>query len=247
MMPGFPRPQVPIISPETTFDLIHVGKCGGATVSQELRAAGYDFEQIHLRRPCASPGKLYVVLARDPVARFVSAFNWRKHLYRSAILPRNPCTDGVSSLRHRAEKELLHHFEDANTLAEELGASGPYEASAHAVLMGLIGHVTQGFHWYLGRLLEEIQPSQIAGVICTERLADDFERLFGFRPSIALNRPPGTSSTFVSASGRVNLVREFHFEYATLTRLAHMATAAGIPMSMLYDPGSGAVPNQAPG
>lgn len=230
-----------ILTPATPFDLVHVGKCGGGTINQELAAANYDFEHFHMRRPVARPDRRYVILARDPVARFVSAFNWRMHLYRTGVLPRADATDGLSRLRHRAEEEFLQSFENANALAQQLVPADIRDVCPASVLMGLIGHVPQGFQWYLGRLLDLIEPRQIAGVVCTERLAEDFARLFGFRPTRELNRPAGNFSTHLSEQGRANLVREFLDEYATLKKLADMAEEAGVPMSMRYEPESGAV------
>jgi hypothetical protein len=225
------------------FDLIHVGKCGGSTITKELLEANYDFEHFHLRRPVAKLERRYVILARDPVARFVSAFNWRIHLYRSGGLPPANATNRLSQIRHRAEEEFLFSFENANALAEQLDPVGPFDVNPTAVLMGLIGHVPQGFQWYLGHLLDHIKPGQIAGVICTEQLADDFEHLFGFRPAIELNRTGGNSSSRLSEKARANLSRELHLEYAVLNKLSTMANEAGVPMSMCYETATGAIPN----
>jgi hypothetical protein len=80
-------------------------------------------------------------------------------------------------------------------------------------------------------------------VVCTERLADDFSHLFGFRPTMELNRPAGKFSTNLSEKGRANLAREFLDEYAMLKKLADMAKEAEVPISMRYDPAWGPVPN----
>jgi hypothetical protein len=241
----YPIRRMAILSPNTPFDLVHVGKCGGGSISSELRAGNYDFEHYHMRRPAARPDRRYVILVRDPVARFVSAFNWRTHLYRTGGLPRANATDRISQLRHRAEEEFLLSFDNANALAEQLVPVGQYEVSPISVLLGLIGHVPHGFQWYLGRLLDQIEPRQIAGVVCTERLADDFVHLFGFQPAMEIHRSAGSYSTHFSEKARANLVREFHDEYATLKKLASIADEAGTTMSMRYDPKEGAIPNQS--
>jgi hypothetical protein len=84
-------------------------------------------------------------------------------------------------------------------------------------------------------------------VVCTERLADDFSHLFGFRPTMELNRPAGKFSTNLSEKGRANLAREFLDEYAVLKKLSAMADEAGVPMSMRYEPKMGASPNPTQG
>ena len=226
----------------TPFDLVHVGKCGGSTVASELKAANFRFVRFHTQRPVARPETRYVVLARDPVERFVSAFNWRKHLYINGTLPRPQFDGPLSELRHRAEREFLFQFETANCLAEQLGTHGKHEVTATSSLLALIGHVPQGFDWYLSHLLEQIKACQIAGVICTERLADDFEHLFGSRPKLEIHRVPSSRSTWISKEGRANLIREFHREYAVLGKLSLMSQNAGFRMSMRYDPVCGAMP-----
>jgi len=235
-------PTMPILTPDTPFDLVHVGKCGGSTIASELQTANFRFVRFHTQRPIARPETRYVVLARDPVARFVSAFNWRKHLYINGTLPRPQFDGPFSELRHRAEREFLFQFETANCLAEQLGTHGKHEVTAASSLLALIGHVPQGFDWYLSHLLEQIKANQIIGVICTERLTDDFEQLFGFHPKLEIHRIQSSQSTCISKEGRANLIREFHREYAVLGKLSLLAQKAGIRMSMRYDPICGAMP-----
>jgi hypothetical protein len=233
---------MPMLTPETRFDLVHVGKCGGSSVVEELRHRGFAFEHIHMRRPRPVVGRRYVVLVRDPVARFVSAFNWRYHLLAGDLLPAARVQDPIARMRHRTELEFLTQFDSVNEFAERLVRHGEHEVSALTTLMHLIGHVPQGFAWYLDELLGRIEPRQLAGVIATERLPDDFEALFGFRPSAARNRLDASRSTALSPQGRAHLAREFSAEYRTLGRLAELACRAGIKVSMTYDPERGAVP-----
>lgn len=233
---------MPRLAPETPFDLVHVGKCGGSTIVEELRARGFVFEHFHLRRPEPAAGRRYVVLVRDPVARFVSAFNWRHHLLTGDHLPAARTQDPLARLRHETEHEFLMHFEDVNTFAERLVGTGGAEVSPMVALMQLIGHVPQGFAWYLDGLLERIEPDQLVGVIATERLADDFEALFGFRPTATRNRLADRRTGALSPLGRANLAREFAGEYRTLGRLAEVARRAGVAISTTYDAARGAVP-----
>ena len=235
--------NTPVLTLETQFDLVHVGKCGGGTVRRALQAANFHFGHFHMRRPIARAEARYVILVRDPVARFVSAFNWRKHLYSTGVLPRVNTNGPLSELRHQAEREFLFLFESANALAEQLGADASSEVSPASALLSLIGHVPQGFDWYLGNLIEQIEPKQIVGIICTENLSGDFEHLFGFPPSEDQNRLNYTLGVQISEKGRANMVRECYKEYTVLHKLSLMAQSTGVPMSMRYDPVHGALPN----
>ena len=238
-----PNLNMPILTTETPFDLVHVGKCGGGSVASSLRAANFQFSRLHMQKPVASPNKAYLILVRDPVARFVSAFNWRKHLYSTGALPPTNATGSLSKLRHRAERELIFLFESANALAEQLGTGCSSEASSASSLLALIGHVPQGFDWYLGRLIEKIEPRQIAGIICTENFSGDFEHLFGFPPSEDQNRLNYTRGVQISEKGRASLAKECDKEYAVLHKLSLMARSTGVRMSMRYDREHGALPN----
>jgi hypothetical protein len=231
-----------ILSPDMQFDVVHVGKCGGSTVCSELRAKNYRFGYYHMQRPIALPENRYVVLARDPVARFVSAFNWRKRLYLNGTLPPAQSNGPASELRHRTELEFLLLFENANALAEQINTDRTKDVGATLALMSLIGHVAQGFQWYLDPLLDNIKPDQIAGVICMERFSADFDTLFGFQPRLELNRRQAEEKIYISEKGRANLVREFKLEYSVLIKLSSMAAKSGAPMSMRYDPVLGAIP-----
>ena len=236
---------MPRLTSEEPFDLVHVGKCGGSSVVEELRGRGFQFEHFHMRRPLPVAGHRYVVLVRDPVARFVSAFNWRRHLLENDLLPAARKEDPIARLRHRCEAEFLRLFADADDFATRLVRGGRFDVSAIGTMMTLIGHVPQGFAWYLGGLLNQLEPGQLAGVIATERLGDDFERLFGFRPTAERNRLQASRGTGLSAAGRANLAREFAEEYCILERLAELAERAGVMMSVRYDPVAGAVPHPA--
>lgn len=221
------------VGPETPFVLVHVGKCGGTSAVEELRGRGFRFEHVHLRRPEADPAGRYVILVRDPIARTVSAFNWRRRLFAAGALPTGG-DDPVARLRHAAEHDFLSQFESVNEFAERLEFLDGREISPMATMMQLIGHVPHGFAWHLDGLLRRIAPGQLAGIVATERFAEDFERLFGFLPVARRNRHEGGEGTTLSARGRENLGRVLAPEYETLAALAALAEQAGVPMSVAY-------------
>lgn len=218
------------------FDLVHVGKCGGTSAATELRSHGYRFDHVHLRRPEFGPDRRYVVLVRDPVARFVSAYNWRRHLIAEGSLATSD--DPMGRLRHEAERSLLATFADVGSFAEALVPKPGYEVSPALTMMHVIGHVPQGFGWHLDGLLRRIEPRQLLGVVATERFASDMERLFGFVPVTRRNAHAGSVGPPLSPLGLANLTRVLAPEYETLAELATLARRAGVPMSVEYQPAS---------
>jgi len=218
------------------FDLVHVGKCAGGTVASALRQAGYSFQQVHMRRPEVSRSRSYVVLVRDPVARFVSAFNWRRHRLSHDINRHDAQRDPIWRLKHQSEWAFVSMFESAGALAEQLVAGPGFDVSPAIELTNLIGHVRHGFAWYLGHLLGEIEPSQLLAVVCQERLEQDLLATFGIRPAVSRHHDYPRLSEELSPLARANLATFLSDEYRTLERLRRLADAAGVPISMDYQP-----------
>lgn len=223
-----------MISRRVHFDLVHVGKCGGGTVAAELRQGGYTFEKVHMRRPAIAPGRRYVVVVRDPMARFVSAFNWRRHKLDGDLSPEGKDADAVWLMKHQVEKRLIAMFESANDLAEQLESLPGYDVSPLISMLGVIVHVQQGFSWYLDQMLDEIEPSQLLGVVAKESLEQDMLALFGIRTTLARNSDYPHGSQDLSPRARANLARVFAEEYRALDRLKRLADCAGVRMSVTY-------------
>jgi hypothetical protein len=221
-----------LISHETHFDLVHVGKCGGASASIELSRHGFRFDHVHLRRPQAAADRCYVVLVRDPIARFVSAFNWRRQLMLEGGF--RGSEDPISRLRHDAERTLLNSFKDVNSFAEALVPRPGYDVSPILTMMQVIGHVPQGFAWYLDGLLDRITPTQLIGVVQMERFESDIERFFGFKPKARLHSNASSSVITLSELATTNLARVLALEYEALEKLSTLASSAGIPLSFQY-------------
>lgn len=225
-----------MIGPGVSFDLIHVGKCGGATVARELRRGGYEFEKFHMRRPIVAPERRYVVTVRDPMARFVSAFNWRRQRLRGLLDPERRDADPVWIAKHRAEKAFIEAFATAGSLAESLEPDPGRDVSPAISMLGVIGHVAEGFRWYLDELLDGIEPYQLLGVVTQENLDQDMHVMFGIRPVLTCHRGDPRDSVDLSPLARRNLSRVFSEEYRALHRLQLLADRAGVRMSVRYSP-----------
>jgi hypothetical protein len=69
-----------MINKNTKFTLIHIGKCGGFTVETVLKNNNYDFDSVHIQKCTFDSNKKYVIVIRNPISRFISAFYWRYKL-----------------------------------------------------------------------------------------------------------------------------------------------------------------------
>tara|TARA_X000000950_G_scaffold286761_1_gene396714 strand:- start:288 stop:506 length:219 start_codon:yes stop_codon:yes gene_type:complete len=60
--------------------IIHIGKCGGSTVCEELNSRNIKYEIYHITEAKYKANKSYVIVINNPIKRFISAFYWRYYL-----------------------------------------------------------------------------------------------------------------------------------------------------------------------
>lgn len=62
---------------------IHIGKCGGVTLSQAIDSSEIlnkkfkKITKVHVFKPPILRKASYMILVRNPISRVLSAFNWR--------------------------------------------------------------------------------------------------------------------------------------------------------------------------
>ena len=148
---------------------IHIGKTGGSTVDALLDGKIDSYKQYHNRREYKNirkhnkHNKKYIVWIRNPIARFVSAFN---HSYYGvhtdpktiesfdldhSIFP----TRMKDSMNHpyvfsREYDALMKSFQNANELAESLSSENTeLQDRARALMNRPEEHLYHGIGWYL--------------------------------------------------------------------------------------------------
>lgn len=201
--------------------VIHIGKCGGTTLKKALRAAGMkdQFNGVHMRRPPVRRDLRYYILARNPIRRSLSAFNWR---YKLVV------EDGAQAGRFPGEFDALKKYGTLTRLGESLyGRDGVADREAHRDIRK-IHHLREDINFYLGDLLSFAAPGQIIDVLMQETLDADILRVFNVENSLReRNNPADTPTggeqrtTLSDAAGR-NLRRFFHRDYECLARLYAM-------------------------
>jgi len=81
---------------------IHIGRCGGSSVEEDMYKNNIIFKRIHMSTVEYDKDEDYIIIIRNPIDRFVSAFNWVyyrlstpsycNHLY-DRYLKNNPTID----------------------------------------------------------------------------------------------------------------------------------------------------------
>ena len=148
--------------------IIHIGKCGGSTVVSELRSKNVKFSQIHVREAIYKPKNKYVIVIRNPIKRFISAFNWRHYLV---------CDSKIQENLFKNEKNILNQYKNVDNLSNDLEIN-PDIFNGSPSSGNYIHHLREDIYFYLKSFIKKCPKKQILGVICTETLKDDMKNIF---------------------------------------------------------------------
>lgn len=147
---------------ENKIEFIHIGKCGGTTIESK-----YDFVSCHLRKPFFRKKIKYIIWIRNPIKRFVSAFN----MQRDSVIENVSNINDIDSvtlenytspgyiLRKKESgyvfsKELdedIAFFKSANHLAESIYTNDEnIKTKANNIMDDSFNtHINKGIGWYL--------------------------------------------------------------------------------------------------
>ena len=163
-----------------TIALIHIGKCAGESVLDALRM-NFSHEELNLCefhifdanqrldqlfKKIKDTDQIHcLVTTRDPLARWVSAFNWDTHTF------------------HRSQQFFCHpnavHFHQRYPSAKSL-AAGLAKSEKEAINFASFhhlayGHIAMGADWYLPASRRSHLNRATSSVIRTERIQQDYE------------------------------------------------------------------------
>jgi hypothetical protein len=206
------------------YGFLHIGKTGGTAINTVFRKC--------VRRGVGSHVAIYphtfnlkqivegnltqkvIFFVREPVSRYVSAFNSRLRQGR----PRHdkPWT--------KREARAFDRFKTPNQLAEALSSHHPELREEAAAAMRGIAHLRRNYKHYLGSVeLLEQQRDRIFFVGTTENLTNDFSilrKLLNVPENLKLphgefkaHRTPEGFDTHVTELGRTNLHNLYVEEY----------------------------------
>ena len=148
-----------------SLSFVHIGKCGGSTVLKILENSAVPCEDIHLRKPVLNRETNYIIWVRNPLKRFVSAFNFVYDIIHSDInhlkgkeLTLENCL-APEKIRKKIEtghayqeryEYLIDFFGTANNLAESLThRSLDVRVKAQELMNRKEEHIYKGIGWYL--------------------------------------------------------------------------------------------------
>ena len=144
-----------------TIKFIHIGKCGGSTIRQNLT----DIQYYHLSREYDT-GENYIIWIRNPIHRFVSAFYYVKNLIEMNV--DNINIEDVTFQNYFSPPEIIRKiqngqvyskeyeklvcsFQTVNELAESIYETNNPEKmeKAQKLMNSMEEHIFKGIGWYL--------------------------------------------------------------------------------------------------
>lgn len=173
--------------------VIHIGKCGGSTVISELESKNIDFSQVHVGKPVYKPNKNYVIVIRNPIKRFISAFNWRYYLV---------CDRKEQQHRWRNEEKILNKYKNVDNLCKDL-EKNPNIFNGKKNSENYIHHLREDINHYLKTFIDKCPKKQILGVICQETIKDDMKNIFDIDLSIHEKCNTGYSKNITDESYKI--------------------------------------------
>jgi hypothetical protein len=211
---------------ERPFGFVHIAKTGGSAikmaVSRHFELTGQ--RNVSILGHGARLGEILenrleqklCFVVRDPVSRFVSAFNSRLRGGRYGVAHWGP-----------REEKVFTRFLTPNDLAEALSSSDDTLRSRAEKSMNAVGHFRRDLVFHLGsvEILDAVR-SQIAFIGDQKSLDDDFavfKAIVGLRPDIELpkdevgaHKAPVTMSKNLSQLGEQNIRRHYSRDYPLL-------------------------------
>ncbi|MBN21912.1 MAG: hypothetical protein CL678_11590 [Bdellovibrionaceae bacterium] len=148
--------------------IIHIGKCGGSTVLDELKFNKIKHAKIHMQEAIYQPNKKYVIVIRNPIKRFISAFNWRYYLV---------CDSRQQFDKYNNEKTILNKYKNVDNLCNDLKIN-PHIFNGSPSSGNYIHHLKEDINFYLKNFIKKCPKKQIFGIICTETLKKDMKNVF---------------------------------------------------------------------
>jgi hypothetical protein len=188
--------------------LIHIGKCGGTTVRAELNKKEVRFKEKHLCQVRFNPSKQYIIVIRNPVSRFISAFNWRHKLV---------VRDKTQSNRFAGEKMRLEQYQTVSNLAENIYSQEGKLSLDFTKPDNYIHHIREDINFYIGQFLDECDSKNILAVITTEHLEADLRHYFDIQLESHLRK--NAQNTYLSPAAIDNLVKYLQKDFECIDKL----------------------------
>lgn len=202
--------------------VIHIGKCGGSTVKKELQNRKIIFEAEHFTPVEFQEDKRYVIVIRNPISRFVSAFNWRTHILR---------TRGRTLKKYKDEFKQIKRYGTANRLAESLYDKHGNQLIDFSKPEHYISHLKEDINFHIGDFLKHCNRENIVSVITTEMMRTDIKNAFGINLKLHLKK--NTRTNYLSKTAVKHIVRYSEKDFECIEKMNDLNLLSEIQYKIL--------------
>lgn len=131
----------------------------------------------HQHKPEHSEEYKYVITIRNPIKRFVSAYYWKLEALETNAFGED-CPEELAALKAWGSANGLAEslYDDAGNLNEEADSFIQKRWTKY------MNHIGMDIDYYIGDLLQQIEPDDILGTIAVETMAQDISRVLGGEP-----------------------------------------------------------------
>ena len=227
------------------ISFIHIGKCGGSTIYTMLKSRFDNFKEYHLNKNY-TPTEKYIIWIRNPLVRFVSAFNHSytavNYKFTKEDIPRIKLNNCIVPCRIKEKLKsnrsflysiqydtLINFFKTPNALAEGLTSEDEsIKRKALKLMNSPIEHINKGIGWYLnnGKFVKN-RYSKIMFVGKLETINEDIKSLenilhckFNTNTHLRENKNSSVESKYLSPLAIKNLLEFYkNTDYAALNAL----------------------------
>jgi hypothetical protein len=182
--------------------VIHIGKCGGSTVSCILNKFGIKHENIHIVKCTFDDNYKYLIVIRNPIDRVISAFNWR---YKLVVL------DKTQENRFVGEKDTLEKYGCVNNFAENIDCFDISKSYIH--------HIYEDINFYLCDFLKNVKKENVIGVVTQEDLKNDIKFIFNICNNNIHIHNNTEACKYISEKGRQLLKQHLYKDYECVNKL----------------------------
>ena len=217
---------------------IHIGKCGGSTLTRIFKIKSYHLRNNYLNN------ENYIIWIRNPINRFVSAFYYVKSIINSDmnyykklnVISLINCLAPQKIKRKMDEGYfyskrydfLVNYFESANHLAESL-TSKNLETKKLAIELfnSKYEHIFKGIGYYLGNKFIDKNHKKIVFVGTIENINNDIKNLenklnlkFSYNSKIHYRKNKNEYNKYLSKKALENILNFYkNTDYLALKKL----------------------------
>lgn len=186
--------------------IIHIGKCGGGSLWEELKKINKKIKRCHCKRPEIKREFNYIILIRDPINRFISAFNWKKFI------------SSTNKIKIE-ETNGYKYWKTINNLSENLYDKNGNINKTVLKLIKVSNHLHLDINYYLEKILPFLNKNN-CNVIRFEHYNDDINNIFNIKiksQKHVYNKKD--YSKYISDKGIKNLKRFLEKDYNCFHKL----------------------------